>query len=164
MQNGGGRGERDAVRPSKGPPRGPLSWRLGERGHGKTPKNLVHVAPEALGRATCSNRRRTRSNSPAAHTEVWIPLLARRNNLRVNLRQRLSTLHLLWRSHHNWPDAMHYDSNTRLGAAGNKTRLFACRRNLRAGVKPIRCGLSGGRLSLRWCGFCQRWASAEFMD
>ena len=86
---------------------------------------------------------------PAGHPEVWIPPLARRNNLRVNLRQRLGALQLLWRSNHNWPDTIHHDPGTRLGAVAYKTGLFACRHNLRTGANPIRCRLSG--CGLRRC-------------
>ena len=90
---------------------------------------------------------------PVGHSEVWIPPLARRNNLWVNLRQRLGALQLLWRSHHNWPGAIHHDPGTRLGAVAYKTRLFACRHNLRTGANPIRCRLSGRRLS--GCRLCR---------
>jgi hypothetical protein len=77
---------------------------------------------------------------PAGHPEVWIPPLARRNKLRVNLRQRLGALHLWWHSHHNWLGAIYHDPGARLGAVAYKTGLFACRHNLGTGANPLWCG------------------------
>ena len=87
-------------------------------------------------------------------SEVWIALLARRHDLRVDLRQSLGGLLSLRRLGHNWLNAIQRDAKTPLGAVGTKARVGACRPDPGAWVPGHRLsgrGLRGRKLN----GLCQ---------
>src|ERR1700757_145 len=93
--------------------------------------------------------------SPAALSEIRIPLPACRHDQRVNLRQSLGGLLPLRRLRHNRPNAIQHDVTTARGAFANKARLVACRSDPGARVPGHRLrgrGLSGRRLN----GLCQQ--------
>jgi hypothetical protein len=119
---------------------------------GPSPRELTSLCARRFG-SWLSARLHFR---PAAHSEVRILLLARRHDLGVNLRQRLGGRQPLRRAHHDWPNAVHRDPDTTLGAFGDKARLFACCRDLGARAAPLWRRLNG-RSRRRRSGLWQRW-------
>ena len=112
-------------------------------------RNPARLIPrEQLGR--CSPGPLRARPRPAGLSEVRVPLIARRHDLRVDLRQCLGGLLSLWRTCDNGLDAIHHDPSTNLGSVGNKTRLCARGCDPGAGVPGNR--FSGRRLS----GLCQQ--------
>ena len=83
-------------------------------------------------------------------SEVRIALLARRHDLRVDLRQSFRGLLSLRRLRHNRPNAIQHEAKTPRRAVGAKARVGACRSDPGARVPGHRLsgrGLSGRKLN-----------------
>jgi hypothetical protein len=83
-------------------------------------------------------------------SKIRIPLLARRHDLWVDLRQDLRGLLPLRRPEHNRPNTIYCHPKTHLGTVVSKARPCTCRRDQGAGVPGHGlggCGVSGRKLS-----------------